>query len=142
MYYLRPYKSGDESYVLQLVKDVLEEYGLETNPQTTDKNIQNIGESYSRNGGVFKVLEQDGRIIGSYGLYRVSAFVCELRKMYIHRQFRGKGFGKMMMEDVIYEAKTFGFAEMVLETNSCLKEVLVLYKQYGFEAIRFRGIYA
>ncbi len=117
---------------MQLVKDVLGEYGLETNPQVADKDIQNIAESYLQNGGVFKVLEQDGRIVGSYGIYRVSSFVCELRKMYIYRQFRGKGFGKMMMDDALQEAKVLGFAEMTIETNSRLREAVILYKRYGF----------
>jgi len=115
------------------VEDVLEKYGLKTNPAATDKDILNIGDSYTQNGGVFKVLECDGRIVGSYGLYRISPAVCELRKMYLYGEFRGQGLGKMMMEDAFREAKRLGFLEMVLETNSCLKEALELYKRYGFE---------
>ena len=133
MFCLRVYQQGDEGAIMRLVGDVLVRYGLKTDAAATDKDILNIGESYTRNGGVFKVLECDGRIVGSYGLYRISPTVCELRKMYLYEEFRGKGFGKMMMEDAFIEAKGLGFSQMILETNSCLKEALELYKKYGFE---------
>ena len=37
-----------------------------------------------------------------------------------------------MMDDALCEAKTRGFVEMTLETNSCLREAIGLYRAYGF----------
>ena len=130
---LRTYRPGDEPAVFALVKTVLSQYGLKTNPEETDRDIQDICKSYLENGGQFKVLERDGQIIGSYGIFRVSPAVCELRKMYLYEQFRGAGLGRMMMEDALDTAKVLGYQEMVLETNACLKEAIALYCAFGFE---------
>ena len=58
--------------------------------------------------------------------------MCELRKMYLLREYRGRGLGKRMLEDAIARAKQMGFREMVLETASELVEAIALYKSYGF----------
>jgi len=133
---LRPYRPGDEPAVFALVARVLAEYDLAADPDGTDRDLADIGRSYAVTGGLFKVIDHDGAVIGSYGLFRVSAQTCELRKMYLDRAHRGKGWGRRMMEDAFREARALGFTEMVLETNTCLKEALQLYRASGFEEVR------
>lgn len=129
---LRDYRPGDEEDVFRIVKRVLSEYGLATNPEKTDADLKDIRKSYILRGGAFRILESDGRTIGSYGLHADTKESCELRKMYLLSEFRGRGLGKKMMEDALRLAKTLGFIEMTLETNSRLKEALGLYRAYGF----------
>lgn len=76
---LRHYKSGDEFSVFTLIKGVLGEYGLQTNPEATDKDLSDIEKYYVQRKGVFKVLEENNLIIGSYGIYQLDDTVCELR---------------------------------------------------------------
>lgn len=129
---LRDYRPGDEPFVFDLVESVLSEYGLETSPATTDQDLADIGRSYTNNGGIFRILEDAGRVVGSYGIYRLSPATCELRKMYLHVRYRGRGWGRRMLTEAIEKAQALGFEEMVLETNTCLKEGLALYKRFGF----------
>ncbi len=129
---LRDYRKGDEGEVFPLVEYALRQYGLKVNPEETDADIQDIQASYIQSGGAFKVLEDNGGIVGSYGLYRIDEDSCELRKMYLRPEYKGKGLGKMMMDDAFLTATTLGFSRMVLETNRCLKEALNLYRKYGF----------
>ncbi len=132
MYQLRDYRPGDEQDVYRIVKQVLAEYGLATDPEKTDADLKDIHHSYIQGGGAFRILESDGRTIGSYGLYASTRASCELRKMYLLSEFRGHGLGKKMMEDALRVARVLGFLEMTLETNSRLKEAIGLYKEYGF----------
>lgn len=129
---LRDYKAGDEAVVYQIVSQVLAEYGLSANPGATDSDLSDVHKYYISGGGVFRVLCAGGRLIGSYGLYPASASSCELRKMYLLPEFRGRGLGRKMMDDAIGKARALGFGEMILETNSCLKEARALYRKYGF----------
>ncbi len=130
---LRDYQPGDEEAVFHIVKEVLGEYGLETNPEETDADLADIEASYLDPGGVFRILEFDGKTVGSYGLYAVSPKSCELRKMYLLGRCRGQGLGRMMMDDAFITARELGFTEMILETNSRLKEALAMYRKFGFE---------
>jgi len=132
MYEIRDYSPGDEKSVFGIVKEVLAGYGLSTNSEKTDADLRDIQVSYLSNGGAFRILECEGRIVGSCGLYPTTRQSCELRKMYLLLELRGRGLGKMMMDDAFAVAKDLGFVEMTLETNSCLKEALELYRKNGF----------
>ena len=127
-------KQSDITRAKILIADVLKEYDLEFDPLGTDKDLENIYKEYFNNSGVFKlIIEQSNRsIIACYGLYKINDNTCELRKMYLTKNMRGKGIGKKMMEDAFTEAKKLGYNKMILETNSVLKEAISMYKKFGF----------
>jgi len=129
---LRDYRPGDEADVFRIVKSVLAEYGLAANPEKTDADLKDIRQSYMAGGGAFRILEADGRPVGSYGLHAGTRASCELRKMYLLPGFRGQGLGRRLLEDALRTAKALGFSEVTLETNSRLKEAIGLYRAYGF----------
>jgi len=140
MHQLRDYIPGDEEDVFRIVKHVLAGYGLATNPEETDADLKDIYASYLSDGGAFRILQCDGKVVGSYGLYPTTRQACELGKMYLLPELKGQGLGEKMMEDALRVAKDMGFVEMTLETNSCLKEALGLYRKYGFTEITPRHL--
>jgi putative acetyltransferase len=130
---LRRARNKDCDNIALLVYGVLKEFGLKPDPDCTDADIKDIESSYFSRGGTFFVLEaENGSIIGAYGLYPIDKKTCELRKMYLHKTHRGKGFGKFLLEDAIAKARQLGFERMILETASVLKEAISLYRSYGF----------
>ena len=130
---LRPGINSDSERVKRLVFEVLTEYGLRPAPETTDADLKDIEGAYFERGGWFGVLEDvDGSIIGTCGIGRVTDGVCELRKMYVDPRHRGKGIGRMLLEDAIERARGLGFETMTLETASVLKEAIGLYVSFGF----------
>jgi len=130
---LRPARNKDCEKVASLVYSVLAEYNLRPDPQATDADLSDIEHFYFQRGGTFYVLqEKDGSIIGAYGLYPIDQETCELRKMYLHRSYRGKGWGKFLLEHALSQARKLHFKKVTLETASVLKEAINLYKSYGF----------
>jgi len=130
---LRAATNTDCRNVAELVYGVLKEYGLRPDPESTDADLKDIERSYFVRGGAFYVLEEEtGSIVGAYGLYPIDKATCELRKMYLHKLFRGRGLGKLLMESALTEARRLGFKRVTLETASVLKEAIGLYKSYGF----------
>jgi len=130
---LRLANNSDCEHIANLVFGVLGEYGLKPDPASTDADIKDIEFSYFGRGGTFLVLEvEDGSIVGAYGLYPLEEYTCELRKMYLHKAYRGKGLGKLLLDDALSKARQLGFKKITLETASVLKEAIALYKGYGF----------
>jgi putative acetyltransferase len=130
---LRPATNADCKKVTDLVYNVLREYDLKPDPQSTDTDLNDIERYYFERGGAFEVLEdRDGSIVGAYGLYLIDRQTCELRKMYLHRSYRARGLGKLLLEKALSQARELGFTKVVLETASVLKEAISLYKSYGF----------
>ncbi len=126
--------NADREQIRDLVFGVLTEYGLKPDPDGIDTDLKDIEQSYFSRGGKFSVLEDaDGRIIATCALYAMDKATCELRKMYIRPEHRGRGYGKQLLEAALSQARRMGFETMTLETATVLKEAVCLYKSYGFK---------
>jgi putative acetyltransferase len=128
---IRDYRAGDEVRVREIVDASLASYGLKFEPDGTDRDLFTIPETYA-NGGIFRVLDHAGKVMGSYGLHNEGDHVTELRKMYLDAAMRGRGYGRMMLEDALATAWRLGFRTIVLESHSRLVEAAKLYRKYGF----------
>lgn len=129
---LRPATNADIAPLQELVFAVLHEYGLQPDPQGTDRDLANIEAHYFERGGWFGVLEAAGSVVASVGLDRHDATTCELRKMYCASHWRGRGLGRQLLDAALLQARHLGFKRVVLETASPLKEAIALYRRYGF----------
>ena len=130
---IRTATNSDCQRVVALVSSVLAEYGLQFDPQTTDRDLKDLEANYLGRGGAFEVIEdQKLNLIGSVGLYPVDETTCELRKMYFVPEARGLGLGNYILKRAIDRAKELGFKRMVLETSSRLEAANRLYAKFGF----------
>ncbi|MBI1842172.1 MAG: GNAT family N-acetyltransferase, partial [Verrucomicrobia bacterium] len=132
-YTLRPATNQDREAVESLVFGVLAEYGLSADPGGTDSDLHDIQAAYHAAGGALDLMVGEaGTIVGSVGLVPLSSSLCELRKMYLVREVRGHGWGRVLLEHALKRASELGFSRVVLETASVLREAVSLYERFGF----------
>ncbi|MCW8194547.1 GNAT family N-acetyltransferase [Proteobacteria bacterium 005FR1] len=116
----------------QIIYPTLKEYGLEPDPSSTDADVENVERDYGGTGGYFCIMEVDGEPIATGGIRPMTESRCELRKMYMLKQARGKGYGKQLLTHLLKQAESLGYEEVMLETASVLKEAIALYRAFGF----------
>lgn len=126
-------KNGDEKEILSLIDIVLSDYGLKLEPLGADFDVTDIDKFYFNNNGWFQVIEENNKIIGSVGVYKLNDSTCELRKMYLYKEYQGKSIGKTLLKNALEAAKSLGYTTMTLQTNSLLTKALPLYKSFGFK---------
>ena len=129
---IRDYELADTPRLWEILSNALAPYDLFVEPEGTDQDLCDVNAAYISGGGAFRVLLDDERLIGMYGLHWESPDVVELRKMYLEPSYKGRGLGKDLLKDAIDQARTLGFTAMVLETNTCLFEAVSLYRRFGF----------
>jgi putative acetyltransferase len=130
---VRPATNQDCQNVKDLVFGVLREYGLDPAPEGIDRDLDDLQASYIDRGGIFEILEdEDGKLLGTVGLYPLDESHIELRKMYFSKEIRGQGLGNKTLQRMIDLARKKGFRQISLETASVLKEAIGLYKKFGF----------
>jgi putative acetyltransferase len=123
--------NSDREAVRQLVHNALREYGLTPDPDHADRGLEDIEASFQ--DGWFKVLlSPEANIVGCVGLLPLSETTCELVKMFLAPDQRGRGLGKALMDMFLKEARAAGYQEIELETDTSLKEAVQLYQKYGF----------
>ena len=129
--------AGDEPAIRAVVYTVLAEYGLAPSPTSTDADLDDIRASYFGRGGLFRVLTSPSDVVvGCGGLYPVDRAEAEIRKMYLLREARGCGLGRMLLNDLVAAARERGFERVVAETASVLQEAIGLYRSSGFVPYR------
>jgi len=134
---IREGTNGDCERVIKLVSSVLDEFQLPFEPGSKDADLADIERMYIEAGGVFEVIEnQDGRLLGCFGLFPLNDMTCELRKMYFLPEIRGIGLGREVLERAVKHARRLGFKTMVLETISVLERAIHLYERFGFVPTR------
>ena len=86
-------------------------------------------------GEIFFVLES-GIVVGTCALIRQGADRFELAKMAVTPDRQGRGYGQMLIEAVINEARARGGKEIFLLSNTVLVPAIKLYEKYGFRTVR------
>jgi DNA-binding MarR family transcriptional regulator/GNAT superfamily N-acetyltransferase len=81
------------------------------------------------------IVEQDGDIMGSVFVVRVSDAVAKLRLLYLEPAMRGLGLGQLLVEECIRFAKEKGYRSLTLWTNDVLVPARRIYQQAGFRRV-------
>ncbi len=130
---IREATNSDADAIKGLVFDVLTEYGITPSPEATDADLDDIERRYLRAGGTLRVITTaSGTVVGCGGLLPISAEEIELRKMYLRPEFRGRGLGRLLLDQLVDYAKQLPASRITLETAAVLKEAIGLYSAYGF----------
>ncbi|MCG7417725.1 MULTISPECIES: GNAT family N-acetyltransferase [Microbacterium] len=90
--------------------------------------------------GVFVVLDDDeGRPVGCGGIRRIADGPDgprdEVKHLFVRDTGRGRGWGRLILEDLERRARERGAAELVLDTHHTLDAAGGLYARSGFHAI-------
>ncbi|MBK8623268.1 MAG: GNAT family N-acetyltransferase [Saprospiraceae bacterium] len=67
--------------------------------------------------------------------------VAEIKRMYVKPEFRGKGLGKQILNELTKWAKECDYDKCILETAKSMKDAVSLYKHSGFQMIPNYGQY-
>lgn len=125
-----------EVEVQKLVLGVLAEHGFEYDPKK-DSDLEDI-EGYYLQGkgrGVFYTGTVDGKIVGTSAVRIIDDDRCEIKRIYVKKEYRGKGYGKMLFLHALEFAKK-NYRIVELKTDSSLDISIGMYLKYGFSVVR------
>jgi putative acetyltransferase len=137
--FLRKIEERDNEAIAAIVKNVMTEF--KADPKTTilgDPRLMTMYQNYQDAGAAYYVAELNGKIIGGAGIKRLDGSeetdrVCELQRMFLLSEARGKGLGKALMVRCIEDAKKLGYRTIYLESLSNMHQALALYRSFGFK---------
>lgn len=134
---LRRILPGDNQQLAAIIRAALVEFGA--NHEGTvyyDESIDHLSDLFKIDQSVYFVALVDHQLVGGGGLFPTSGLpndTCELVKMYLRPEFRGKGIGKILLEQCLSSAKSLGFKKVYLESMPELEGALAVYEKFGFE---------
>jgi len=88
--------------------------------------------SYVPPQGIYYLLKREDAIIGMGALRRIRENIGEIKRMYIRPAYRGKGYGKALLQQLLQKAKEFGYHSIYLDTGPFMTAAQQLYRSFGF----------
>ena len=86
--------------------------------------------------GAFVVMRSDESAIGCGGVQRIDATTGEIKRMWIHPDWRGLGLGARLLSRLELIAVDLGRSRVVLDTNESLLEAIAMYGRAGYHPIK------
>lgn len=120
---------------LEIWQGVLTEEDLRRYDSMPD--IENVRSHYFDNCGTFLVLVNDEQVVGTGAIRRLDDEICELKRMWFLKEYRGQGFGWKMAQMLFDFARQAGYrkARLDLANDERQPQALKLYRKLGFYSI-------
>ncbi|MCW3113423.1 MAG: GCN5-related N-acetyltransferase [Segetibacter sp.] len=134
---IRKIEFKDNAVLAAIIRSSLAEFGA-NKPGTVffDDTTDHLYEMFQEPGSTYFVAEENGQVLGGAGIYPsegLPAQTCELVKMYLRSEARGKGLGKLLIDKSLEFAQGYGYLQVYIETMPELRRAVTVYEKFGFE---------
>lgn len=104
--------------------------------QSFEKELAELPGEYAPPGGRLLLASQQSQLAGCVALHKLDAESCEMKRLYVRPQFRGKGLGRVLAERVVADATEIGYKRLRLDTvEPVMRDAVGLYRKLGFREI-------
>lgn len=134
---IRSFVNTDSDYVVDTHYEIYHrEHGYDLSfKQFVSDSVHNFIQHADRNTEHIWILDVEGEAKGSIGLTKVDDKTAQIRLFLIDPELRGQGYGHQLVQCAIDFARSRGYRDIILWTNSDLRSARHLYKKFGFELV-------
>ena len=120
----------------ELFIEYAESLGFSLCFQNFDQELAGLPGDYAPPDGRLLIGEYRGQPAGCVALHRLGPSVCEMKRLYLRPQFRGRGLGRLQAEAIMTEARAIGYSKMRLDTvEPVMPNAVAMYRRLGFKEI-------
>lgn len=132
MFTLRRYTPADREAVERLHVFAIEQMGAYLGRGPWDDDVYAIEEAYLNNQGEFLIGECDGSFVAMGALHRTSPERAQIKRMRVHPDYQGRGFGQLILSELEARARILGYKTLHLDTSIVQIPAQRLYKKNGY----------
>ena len=104
--------------------------------QSFDKELAGLPGDYAPPEGRLLLATRAGQPAGCVALHKLEPHICEMKRLYVRPQFRGRGLGRALAERIVADARQIGYNRLRLDTvEPMMQAAVAMYRQLGFREI-------
>ena len=109
--------------------------GLDLAFQEIDAELADLPGDYAPPRGALFVADDQARLIGMIGLRPFDDAICEMKRLYVRPEARGRGLAKQLIAAALDQARRLHYSEIRLDTLPMMGDAQSLYAALGFADI-------
>lgn len=120
---------NDAKFLFQEYENAI---GINLEFQEFNKELNNLSSIYPDDDGGILILYYGEVPAACIALKRIDESTGEIKRLYVQKEFRKFGFGRVLVKSCIHLAKEKGYHLLKLDTLSSMHAAIALYKSFGF----------
>ena len=133
-------RQAESSVQIEQVRELFLEYahslGFSLCFQSFDEELAGLPGDYAPPSGRLLLAHYRNDLAGCVALHKIEPEICEMKRLYLRPQLRGRGVGRALAEAVITEARAIGYSKMRLDTvEPVMPNAVAMYRRLGFVEI-------
>ena len=119
----------------ELFKQYAESLDFDLEFQGFSRELATLPGDYASPKGCILLASDSGQLAGCVALRPLEYTICEMKRLFVLSNYRGRGIGRMLACAVIDKARELGYEKMRLDTLENMKEAKSLYASLQFRNI-------
>lgn len=139
---LQPHQVTDAKYIISAVAQRIyypektPEYFYDILAEEGElQDVDNFQQEYVNNHGLFLVVLDDGKLIGTGALKRMDETAAELKRLWLLESYHGHKIGYQVVMRLLEFAREKGYTHVRLQTGTVQARAVEFYKKLGFYEI-------
>jgi putative acetyltransferase len=137
---IRPIELADVPAMLKIISDTRREFGIaDRGVELLEPADLELCATYQRQRSLYFVAIAGGDVVGGAGIAPLTGadpLTCELQRMYLRANMRGRGIGRTLLQHCLAAAGQFLYVRCYLETITQMRAALEFYGRHGFQDLR------
>lgn len=133
MIQIRKIEPGDKEPVKKLISGILQVEFCDGTRAYQCHDLEDPVRYYSGQRDIFLVAEKDGKIIGTVAIKEDSPDTALLRRVFVSRDYRGKGYGEKLLRRAMEFCFEHDYQTVIFRGIDTMQNALKLCLKQGFE---------
>jgi ribosomal protein S18 acetylase RimI-like enzyme len=128
--------AAEIAFIRELFLEYAQSLGFSLCFQSFDKELAGLPGDYAPPGGRLILAMLGEQPAGCVALHKLDSEVCEMKRLYVRPEYRGKGLGLALAERIIAQARQIGYKQLRLDTvEPMMQTAVAMYRKLGFREI-------
>jgi ribosomal protein S18 acetylase RimI-like enzyme len=125
----------DRAPIARLMRKYVEALEADISFQDFESEYASLPGKYARPEGVVLLAWASDEAVGIVAYRPFERRICEMKRLYVLPRFRGRGLGRLLVEELVRDARSHSYRRMVLDTLPSMRPAQALYSAMGFQPV-------